>query len=142
MKKHTLTLSLILLVLVGCGSGSNDAAAPGGSTTTASASAKPEEQVVGTWKVDMAASSLDGMTDSEKAEGESIRTQIKADGTFSSKSSKDEGSGTWKLDGRDVSFTGGNNVMPPKMALADDGSKMTFSMPEGGKTTSIVMVKE
>jgi hypothetical protein len=144
MIKHTLMLSLVLLLLVGCGSGSNEPAASGGPATTnpASASAKPEEQIVGTWKVDMAASSLEGMTDSEKAEGESIRTQIKSDGTFSGKSSKEEGSGTWKLEGRDVSFSGDKDIMPPKMTLSEDGSKLTYSMEEGGKTVSIIMVKE
>jgi hypothetical protein len=144
MKKHTLTLGLVMLLLVGCGKGSDEAAAPGPQApgNSASASAKPEEQIVGTWRVDMVSSNLAGMTDSEKAEGESIRTQIKADGTFSSKSSKEEGTGTWKLAGHEVSFSGGNDVMPPKMTLSDDGSKLTFSMPEGGKTASIVMVKE
>ena len=148
MNKHTVSLSLVLLLLVGCGSGSNETAAPGtpaaanSASTSVSASAKPEDQIVGTWKVDMAASSVAGMSDKDKAEGESIRTQIKADGTFSSKSSKEQGSGTWKLEGHEVSFSGGNDVMPPKMTLSDDGSKLTFSMPEGGKTSSIVMVKE
>ena len=96
---------------------------------------------MGTWKVDIAGSKLGGMTDKEKAEGESIRSEIKADGTFETKSSKEEGKGTWKLDGKTVTFSG-SSAMPPTMTLSDDGSKLTFSMKEGGQDVEIVMVKE
>jgi hypothetical protein len=96
---------------------------------------------VGTWKVDIAGSNLGGMTDKEKEEGESVRTELKADGTFESKTSKDEGKGTWKLDGKTVTFSGSSS-MPPTMTLSDDGSKLTYAMTEGGQEVSIVMVKE
>lgn len=147
MKQPYIASILAALILVGCGNSSETEPATTGSATSttsgssSSASMKPEEQLVGTWKVDMEASKLGGMTDSEKEEGASIRTEMKADGTFETKSSKDEGSGTWKVEGNTVTFSG-SNVMPPTMTLSEDGRTLTFSMQEGGQDVAIVMVKE
>jgi hypothetical protein len=142
MKKFCYASVVVALMIVGCGSpasesGSTATSTPGSSST---ASTNPKDQLVGNWKVDMEASKLGGMTDKEKEEGASIRTELKADGTFESKSSKDEGKGTWKLDGKTVTFEG-SNIMPPTMTLSDDGKTLTFSMTEGGQEVAIIMVK-
>jgi hypothetical protein len=137
-----LVFLIALVAVAGCGTPSTDApAGTTGASTSSQTPAKPEDALVGTWKVDMAKSVLEGLTDKEKEEGTSVELDIKADGTFTGKSAKETAKdGTWTLKDKKVTFTG-TSLVPPEMTLADDGKSMSTSMEEGGKTVTLVLSK-
>jgi hypothetical protein len=146
MKKLVLSFAILPFVIAGCGSSDTPAATTTGTTgptatATPPAAASAKDQVVGTWKVDMGKSKLEGMSDKDKAEGEKVGADIKADGTYVSHGPSGDKSGTWKLDGKKISFSEKDGDLPPTMDLSDDGSQLSFTMPEGGKSVTVVMVK-
>lgn len=149
MKKLFLAFAVLPLVIAGCGSGDKaaESTSTGSSTTGGSTPApkEPKELLAGTWKVDMAASNIPGLTEDDKKEGESIRLTVNADNTYASKSNKDSSTGKWALDGHKVTFTADKHNQadpPPEMTLSDDGAKLTAEMKQGDQTMSVVMVKE
>jgi hypothetical protein len=147
MKKLLLSFAILPFVIAGCGSSETPTTATtttgttGTTATTPPATASVKDQVVGTWKVDIAKSNLGGMTDKEKAEGEKVGADIKADGTYVSHGPSGDKSGTWTVDGKKITFSEKTGDIPPTMDVSDDGSQLSFSMSEGGKSVSIVMVK-
>lgn len=123
-----------------------DTATTTGTTTSGDpapkAAAKPEDQVVGTWKVDIAATTVVPTDAKGKAEEAAMRVEVKADGSYTTSGMDKPDSGKWALKDHVVTFTpaAGGTSGPPPMTLSDDGSKLTATMP-GDKPLSIVMVK-
>jgi hypothetical protein len=144
LKKLLLSLAVVPFLIAGCGSsdsGTDGAAAGSPPAAKEAAPGNPKDQVVGSWKVDMSKSNLGGLTDKEKAEGETVGADVKADGTYVSHGPSGDKSGTWTMDGKKITFSEKSGDIPPTMDLSDDGTQLTFSMSEGGKSVSIVMVK-
>lgn len=152
MKNLLLTIFVVPFLIAGCGSSADDSTAgatgttgttgtaAGTTGTTGGESGQTADQLVGMWKVDMAASQLDGFSDKEKQDAEILSIDLQSGGVVKVKLGDKEESGTWKLDGKNVVFEGTNEV-PTPMALSDDGKQMSYSMEEGGKTVTIVMSK-
>ena len=152
MKKFLLTFAVLPLFIAGCGSGDKDgtvAETTGGTTSGSTGSTpapkEPKDQLVGTWKVDITASSIPGLSEGDRKEFESVRVTVASDGMYTAKTVKDESKGKWTIDGKKVKFTPDDHNQadpPPEMTLSDDGAQLKAEMKQGDQTASLVMVKE
>ena len=117
-------------------------ASTGGGAASADIGA-PDAKVVGTWKVDVANTTIPATTDEQKKEETGMRLDAKADGTYAITGSKTPASGKWGVKDGKVTFTDSKGTNPPLvMTLSADGMKMSILMPgDKGKSMTMTMMK-
>lgn len=166
MNKIWIPILIVPCLLCGCkkdeaAAAPSDSAAPkmsASATPSADASATPAttpeaspsgaavgaDKVVGTWKVDIAKTTIPAKDDKEKAEEVGMRVEIKADGTYATSGTATVDTGKWTIEGDKLMLKNdkATGSAPPAMTIAPDGSSLSVDVPGGeGKTFTLVMIK-
>ncbi len=152
MKKLSLALALLPILLCACAKKEDTpvgtptattAGADNGTPGIANKDAKDGFKVAGTWKMDLAATSVPGMTEDDKKEEEAMRLEVKADGTYATSGMKKNDTGKWTLTGNSLALkSDGDGTPPSPLDVSEDGSKLSMTKKAGDKSMTMVMVKE
>ncbi len=120
---------------------SADASTTPDASPSASGASVGADKVVGTWKVDIAKTTIPVLNDKDKAEETAMRVEIKADGTYATSGDSSPSTGKWTIEGDKLMLKvdKGNSSAPPSMTIAADGSSLSVEAPDG--KGSLVMVK-
>jgi hypothetical protein len=144
MKISTIAASLALgfLTVTGCSPSNSAVVSSNPQTPPAAAVPATVANVQGTWKFDLANSDVQGISDQGKAEMQTMRLNLMADGTFTTTGMAETDNGTWSLEGQAIKFQLSSPHGPPDLTVSDDGTKLTTDQDRLGLTSKMTFVRE
>jgi hypothetical protein len=98
-------------------------------------------QIVGSWKVDMAHSTVPTSSEQAKAEEAAMRMEFKADGSYETSGVKSPDHGRWVFKSGHLFTQDDKRKDPLELTVSPDGATLTLTVPSKTGTNTVVFVK-